>query len=148
MNIAAVHKLATSAVLDINIISRSLDHQIFDRSDIVEAFSQFIRKNRNTTLKIILFDSTDVVKDGHRLINLANRVPSKISIRQLPKVVSTYNESLITADGKGSLHNPQSDRYEGSVDFNNHIRCGELNKVFMNYWHQCDISPDLRRVSI
>ena len=148
MNVAAVHKLASSAVHDINIISRNLNHQIFDRSDIVEAFSKFIRKNRNASVRIILFDNTNVIKDGHRLINLADRVPSKITIRKLPKEYNYYNESLMTADSKGFIHNPQSDRYEGNVSFNNHIVCTELNKIFTDHWHQSEVSPDLRRVSI
>ena len=148
MNVAAVHKLTSSAMLDINIISRCLNHQIFDRSDIVEVFSKFIRKNRNANVRIILFDSTNVIKSGHRLINLADRAPSKISIRKLPKEYAYYNESVVIADGKGFLHNPQSDRYEGTVSFNDHIRCDELNKVFSDHWHQSETSPDLRRVSI
>ncbi|MFK7795520.1 MAG: hypothetical protein AB8B89_09230 [Gammaproteobacteria bacterium] len=148
LNIAAVHKLVSSSIHEINIISRNLNHQIFDRSDIVEAFSKFIRKNRNTSVRIILFDNTNVIKDGHRLINLADRVPSKISIKKLPKEYAYYNESLITADGKGFLHNPQSDRYEGSVSFNDHIRCAELDKTFTDHWHQSEVSADLRRVSI
>jgi hypothetical protein len=148
LNIAAVHKLASSAMLNINIISRNLNHQIFDRSDIVDVFSQFIRKNRNTCVRIILFDSTNVIKDGHRLINLADKVPSKISIRKLPKEYAYYNESLMTADGKGFIHNPQSDRYEGNVSFNDHMRCAELDKTFTDHWHQSEIPLDLRRVSI
>ena len=148
MNIAAVHKLASSAVLEIKIISRCLNHQIFDRSDIVEAFSKFIRKNRNASVRIILFDNTNVIKDGHRLINLADRVPSKIAIRKFPKQYAYYNESLVTVDGKGFIHNPQSDRYEGSVSFSDHIRCAELDKIFTDHWHQSETSPDLRRVSI
>lgn len=148
LNIAAVHKLTSSAIHEINIISRCLNHQIFDRSDIVEVFSQFIRKNCNTSVRIILFDSTNVIKGGHRLINLADRAPSKITIKKLPKEYAYYNESLLTADGKGYMYNPQSDRYEGSVSFNDHIRCTELNKIFTNHWHQSEASPDLRRVSI
>jgi hypothetical protein len=148
LNIAALHQLANSAVLNINIISRSLNHQIFDRSDIVETFSKFVRKNRNTSVRIILFDSANVIKFGHRLINLADKVPSKISIRKLPKEYSYYNESLVTADSKGFLHNPQSDRYEGSVSFNDHIRCAELDKTFTDHWHQSEVPLDLRRVSI
>ena len=148
LNIAAVHKLASSAVLSLNIISRSLNHQIFDRSDVIEAFSSMIRKNRNSIIRIILFDSTNVVKHGHRLITLADKAPSKILMRKLPKEFSYYNESMVSADGKGFLHNPQSDRYEGSVSFNDHIRCAELDKLFTDFWHHSEITPDLRRVTI
>jgi hypothetical protein len=135
-------------VLSLNIISRSLNHQIFDRSDVIDAFSSMIRKNRNSVIRIILFDSTNVIKHGHRLITLANRAPSKILIRMLPKEFSHYNESMVSADGKGFLHNPQSDRYEGSVSFNDHIRCAELDKIFADFWHYSEVTLDLRRIAI
>ena len=148
LNIAAVHKLASSAIHNLNIVSRSLNHQVYDRSDIVEAFNKFIHKSRNAQVRILLFDGTNIIKNGHRLINLADRVPSKFEIRRLPKDFTSFNESFITADGKGFLHNPQSDRYEGNTNFNEKTRCTELDKIFTDHWHQSESVPDLRRIAI
>lgn len=148
LNIAAAHKLASSAAHNLNIMTRTLNHQVYDRVDIVEAFSTFIHRSRNSNIRILIFDSTNIVKNGHRLINLADRAPSKISFRKLPSECTVYNESFITADGKGYLHNPQSDRYEGSVNFLDITRCTELDKIFTDYWHQSEPVADLRRVSI
>ena len=148
LNIAAVHKLVSSAVLTVNVISRSLDHTVFDRSDIIESFSKMVRKNRNTSVKFLIYDSTNIIKHGHRLINLADRMPSKFSVRKIPKEFTIYNEGLVTADGKGFLHNPQSDRYEGSVSFNDQTRCAELDKTFTDLWNQSEIEPELRRVPV
>ena len=148
LNVAAVHKLAHSAIYNLNVISRSLNHQVFDRIDIVEAFNKFIHKSRNANVRILLFDGTSIIKNGHRLINLADRAPSRIAIRKLPKECAAFNESFITADGKGYLYNPQSDRYEGNVNFNDKTRCIELNKTFTDFWHQSESVPDLRRVAI
>ena len=148
LNIAAVHKLVTSAVLTVNVISRSLDHTVFDRSDIIEAFSKMVRKNRNTSVKFLIYDSTNIIKHGHRLINLVDRMPSKFSVRKIPKEFTIYNEGMVTADGKGFLHNPQSDRYEGSASFNDQTRCAELDKTFTDLWNQSEIEPELRRVSV
>ena len=148
MNIAAVHKLANSAILSLNVLSRNLDHQIYDRSDIIEAFSKLARRNRNSSIRILIYDCTKVIKYGHRLANLADRAPSKITIRKLPAEFTLCNESMIVADGKGYLHNPQSDRYEGNVSFNDTSRCGELNKLFTDLWNQSEIEPDLRRVPV
>ena len=148
LNVAAVHKLASSAVHNISIVSRTLNHQVFDRVDIVEAFNKFIHRSRNSTVRILVFDSTNVIKHSHRLINLADRIPSRICLKQLSNEYIVYNESFITADGKGYLHNPLSDRYDGSVNFNDKTRCTELDKIFTDYWHRCEPIVDLRRVSI
>lgn len=148
LNIAAVHKLASSAVLNLHVISRALDHMVFDRSDIIEAFSKMVRRNRNASVKILIYDSTNIIKDGHRLINLADRLPSKFTVRKIPKEFTIYNEGMVTADGKGFLYNPQSDRYEGNVTFNDQTRCAELDKTFIDLWNQSESEPELRRVSV
>ena len=148
LNIAAVHKLASSATHNINIISRTLNHQVFDRVDIIDALNRFIHKSRTSSIRILLFDSTNAIKNGHRMINFADRVPSKVSFRKLSSEYAVYNESFVTADGKGYLYNPLSDRYGGTVNFNDKTRCTELDKVFSDCWNHSEPVADLRRVSI
>ena len=147
-NFAAVHKFTCSATLSLNIMSRSLDHTIYDRADIVEAFSNFIRRSRNSTVRILIYDSTNIIKDGHRLFTLAGKVPSKIVIRQLPDDFKDFNESMVIADRTGFLHNQQSDRYEGIVSFNDHQRCAELNKTFTDFWDRSLMDSNLRQIVI
>ena len=147
MNIAAIHKLACSAVSSLNIITRTLDHQVYDRLEIIEAISEFARRNRNSSVHILIYDCTNVVKNGHRLIHLAEKVSSKINIRKLPSHTTQFNESLMVADGKGFIHNPQSDRYEGIASFNDPTRCTELNKIFIDMWNHSEVEPYLRAVS-
>lgn len=147
-NFAAVHKLVCSATLSLNVISRSLDHMIYDRADIVEAFSNFIRRSRNTSVRILVYDSTNIIKNGHRLYALAGKVPSKLNIRQLPDDFKDYNESMVIADRVGFIHNQQSDRYEGVVSFNDYQRCAELNKTFTDFWDRSLIDANLRQIVI
>ena len=148
LNLAAIHKMACSATLNLNVISRSLDRMIYDRADIVEAISKFARRSRNASVRILLFDNTNIVKGGHRLVTLANKMPSKIIIRQLTDDFKDYNESMVTADHSGFLHNQQSDRYEGVVSFNDTQRCGELNKIFKDFWDRSMVDIDLRQFTI
>ena len=147
-NFAAIHKFVCSATLSLNIISRSLDHTIYDRTDIVDAFSKFVRRSRNTNARILIYDSTNIIKNGHRLFALACKVPSKIAIRHLPDDFKDFNESMLIADHSGFLHNQQSDRYEGVVSFNDHQRCAELNKTFTNFWDRSHVDTDLRQIVI
>ena len=147
-NFAAIHKFVRSATLSLNIISRSLDHMVYDRAEIVEAFSKFIRRSRNTGVRILVYDSTNIIKNGHRLYSLANKTPSKIMIRQLPDDFKDFNESMVITDRVGFLHNQQSDRYEGVVSFNDSQRCAELNKTFTDFWDRSLIDTNLRQIVI
>ncbi|MEM8844505.1 MAG: hypothetical protein AAGB35_05610 [Pseudomonadota bacterium] len=147
MNIAAIHKLASSAINRLNIITRTLDHQVYDRTEIIDAISEFARRNRNSCVQILIYDCTNIIKDGHRLIHLAEKISSKITVRKLPIHTKPFNESLLVADGKGYIHNTQSDRYEGIVSFNDPTRCTELNKIFTDMWDHSEVEPYLRAVS-
>ncbi len=142
LNLAAIYKFACSATLNLNVISRSLDRLTYDRADIVEAISKFARRSRNTSVRILIYDDTNIVKGGHRLVTLA------IKIRQLTGEFKDYNESMVTADFCGFLHNQQSDRYEGVVSFNDSQRCAELNKTFTDFWDRSMVDIDLRQFTI
>ncbi|MEM7304620.1 MAG: hypothetical protein AAF372_03740 [Pseudomonadota bacterium] len=147
MNIAAIHKFATSAVNYLKIISRTLDHQVYDQLNIIDALSEFARRNRHSCVEILVYDCTEIVRSGHRLIHLAEKMSSKINIRKLPAHMSQFNESLVIADNNGYIHNPQSDRYEGIASFNDPTRCTELNKIFSDMWNHGEVEPYLRSVS-
>lgn len=148
LNIAAVHKLASSASHQVNIVSRKLDHFVFDRSDIVEAFSNFIRRASHTKVRIVVFNSLEITKANHRLLALAHRAPSKIALRLLSPDYKEFNESFVIADKLGYLHNQQSDLYDGVVSFNDTIRCSELNNTFKEIWDRSVEDPNLRQLKI
>ena len=148
LNLAAIHKLASSATRSLNVISRSLDHLIFDRLDIIEELSKLVRRSRSTNIKVLVYDNTHIVKNGHRLVALANRIPSKIAIRQLSDDFKDYNQSMVIADHLGFLHNQQSDRYEGIVSFNDPQRCAELSKTFSEFWDRSLEDKELRQIKI
>ena len=114
---------------------------------IVDAISEFARRNHHSSVEILVYDCTDIIKNSHRLIHLAEKASSKINIRKLPGHLPPFNESLVIADNKGYLHNPQSDRYEGVVSFNDPTRCLELNKTFTDMWNLGEIEPYMRTVS-
>lgn len=148
LNAAAAYQLCRNATHTIHILSRNLDTMVFNHDPIVETLSQFVIGNSKARLKILIFDSDAVVKYGHRLLSLAQKVPSKVEIRVLSNETTWKNESMILADRTGYLFNPKSDRYEGEVDFCDANRNTELNRVFTEYWDRSELDNNLRRLSL
>jgi hypothetical protein len=148
LNYAAVHKLFSSATHTLSIISRNLDHTIFDQADIISALSDFIRRGSYTKVQILVYDTTDMIKRNHRLGLLAEKAPSKIMIRTLPGEMNYFNESMVIADKHGFIHNQQSDKYEGIVSFNDSQRCLELHSIFNGLWDRSLPDPNLRQLKI
>lgn len=148
LNHAAVHKLFSSATCTLNIISRTLDHTIFDQADVIKTISDFIRRGSHTKVQILVYNTTDMIKRNHRLGLLAEKAPSKITIRTLPGELNHFNESMVIADKHGFIHNLQSDKYEGVVSFNDSQRCLELLSVFNGLWDRSLPDPNLRQLKI
>lgn len=148
LNHAAVHKLISSATHTLNIISRTLDHTIFDQADITETMSDFIRRGSHTKVQVLVYNTADMIKRNHRLALLADKAPSKIMIRALSGKMNQFNESMVTADKHGFLHNQQSDKYEGIVSFNDPQRCLELQSIFNGLWDRSLPDPNLRQLKI
>ena len=148
LNHAAVHKLFSSATHTLNIISRTLDHTIYDQTDITEKLSAFVRRGSHTKVQVLVYNTTDMIKRNHRLVLLADKAPSKVIIRKLPNELNQFNESMVTADKHGFLHNQQSDQYEGVVSFNDPQRCLELRSIFNGLWDRSLPDPNLRQLKI
>lgn len=148
LNHAAIHKLFSSAANTLNIISRTLDHTIFDQADMLDAISDFIRRGSYTKVQILVYNTTDMIKRNHRLGLLAEKAPSKIIIRTLAGEMNHFNESMVIADKHGFIHNQQSDKYEGIVSFNDSQRCLELLSIFNGLWDRSLPDPNLRQLKI
>lgn len=148
LNHAAIHKLISSATHIVNIISRTLDHTIFDQTDITDHVSHFIRRGSHTKMQVLVHDTVDIIKRNHRLGLLAEKAPSKILIRTLPVEMNQFNQSMVIADKHGYLHNNQSDQYEGVVSFNDTQHCLELHSLFNSLWDRSLPDPNLRQLKI
>lgn len=147
-NLAAIRRLSATASQSIKILSRTLDPYIYENEAVIDAIVRFCRPNRQTLVKILVFDSSPMVQQGHKLLLMAQKMPSKIEIRQLGKESSWRNESLFLADRSGYLLNPKSDRYEAEVDFCDSNRTHELNSQFGYYWDHSEADSQLRRLTL
>ena len=68
--------------------------------------------------------------------------------RQLGEQDRDFNQAFLVADGTGVLHRPQSELYDGTLNFNDPGQAKVLLERFEELWEQSAPDPELRRLHV
>jgi hypothetical protein len=143
---ARAHALALigQARRSLCIYSLDLEPWLYHQAAIQEACTRFLLASPNNRLRILLADSTRAVKEGHRLLNLARRLPSNCQIRKLNPDHAHEQETFLLADRHGLLLRPKPELQDGVVLYNDVGRVKLRQAQFDQAWEQSISDPDLR----
>ena len=100
-NQLAVSRMVEQCKISIDIISRELDPDLFDRIEFVDAVKKMVLDNSRARVRVLVFEPKKIVSRGHRLVNLARTLSSYIDIRKPTEEHMDFNEMLFIADGTG-----------------------------------------------
>lgn len=141
-------ELCRRATQTIEIFSRDLEPLIYDRPALLETIKELALKNRKAQIRILIQDAGNIVKQGHRLVELAYRLSTYIQLRKPNVDHRNFNEAFLIIDGTGFLHRNQADRFAGTASFNHPSRARNLQGSFNEMWDHSSPDPDLRRLHI
>jgi len=145
-NRIAALALAQQAQRTIRIFTRDLEALVYNTQEFIVAVTGLASLGQYSHVLILIQDSTYVVKNGHRLVELAYRLSSKIKLRKPCYEYRNYNEAFLVADKDGLIHRRLADRYEGTASFHNPMEARKLAKFFDEVWEKSEPDPELRRL--
>ncbi len=140
--------MASQASEHIFIFSIDMDPAIFNTFEFAEAAARLAREKRQAEVHILVKDSRRAIKEGHRLIALAQRLSSKVQIRNPSHEYKDVNEPFMVVDGRGVLYRTLPDRFEGTANFNDPLKARELSELFVEMWERATGDPNTRRLGI
>lgn len=147
-NRLAAIALAKQSRRSVHLFSYDLDPMIYDNSEFVESIKNLAVGHSQSTVQIIIQDTRKIIDKGHRIVELARRLSSSISIRKTPPEMKTHAQAFLIADRTGLLYRSVGDRFEGYVQFNDRFECKHLLDFFETTWEHCGPDPELRRLHI
>lgn len=145
---AAACRLTEQAQRNLYVVSRFLDKRLFDDSPFLDAVSALARRNPNSRVHILIRDSEPIIKHGHRLVQLSQRLSSSIFIRKLHRQFAQYNEAFVLADTHGVLYRQQANLFEGVVNFSDPMLVRDLKRQFMQMWEPSEPDMELTRLPV
>lgn len=132
----------------LDIFTHTLDRRIYNNEALYEAILKLATRSRYSQIRIIIKDSTDLVRRGSRLMNLSQRISSRMQFRNPPTEYRDYVEEFIVADNIGLIHRPIASRYDAHICFNEPSKARQFNKFFEECWLKSSRDPNLRRLDI
>ena len=126
--------LATSAARYVAILSPTLDHLAFDNEELASALSALARGSRQTQVRILVANSSALVSRGHRLLNLARRIPSSVLIRRLDDHPDWNGQTLVIRDRDGVLYKPGGSGNDGFYEPSSRAAVRQHLELFDELW--------------
>lgn len=141
-------ELVSQARREVYITTWDLDAPVFSNEDFAEALSRFVRGSRHTHAHILLQNPDKAIKQGHRLLTLAQRLSSHIRIHRPGPEHRDYAETFMVVDGIGYFKRLLADRYEGIASFKAPIAGRDLRDLFVTMWERSSPETQVRRLQI
>lgn len=141
-------ELARQARREILIASYDLDTRLYSNQEFIDALSTFVRAHRYAHVHILVWNKEPAIKHGHRLIELAQRLSSRIKIHEPDPVHAEFIESYMVVDGIAYFRRPQADCMEGVACFLAPIIARNLKDHFHTMWERSTPSSEFRRLKI
>ena len=117
-----------------------------------DVLSSFIRRSRFVDARILIGDPAIAVRWGHKVVHLARRLPSKLSIRQLNKedFDTEQEKSLawIVADDIGLLRRDPVDGMKGMLAAKSIPYAQRASDKFIEMWERAREVKDFRTLDI
>lgn len=126
------------------IFTPDLEPWLYDHNGIREACCKLLLAHPQNRVRILLRDSGRAVREGHRLLSLARRLPSNMQIRKLRPDYAGEEIAFLLADDRGLLLRPESDQYAGYALYNAPARARQHQAQFEQAWACSVPDPDLR----
>ncbi len=144
----AVDQIAADARRGLSIYSRDLEPDLYDRAPVLEAIKRIALSGREAKVRILVQEPALAAGHGHRLIHLAQRLPTAIEFRT-PVIEEDrqYPSAFIVNDGGGLLLRPIGSRWDGEARFAAPGSARQLRDHFDQVWQRSEPPPELRRLA-
>lgn len=141
-------KLLTQSRRNICILSKDLDPAIFNTEEFVDTISQIARNNRYAKVQILVKDTQALLENGHKLVKLAQRLPSKITIRTLTVEPDDKKMGFILCDAHGLLYKNDDSTYKGFANYSAAAEVKHFREIFDYIWQYGETDPELQQLHI
>lgn len=134
---------------EIRIFSNNLDNSLYSNREFVDRLSRMARHHRNSSIKILLQNSKPLRGKRHLLVELAQRLPSKIQLRVTSRSFDPTDTAFITADRSRIAFFNCEETLTGFLNLQDQQEVKRRIEEFDYIWQkQSETDPNLQRLSL
>lgn len=140
--------LVLQAKRQVQIYSPDLEASLYDNEPFVRSLARVANSHRTSLVQILIHDPKPAVNEGHRMVELCQQFSSYVHVRRIAEDYANNKEAFLMADQMGFLHRIDSDRYLGTINFNDVNRVGRMVRYFTEVWDRSGPVHEFRRLFI
>ncbi len=141
-------RLIRQARRSLCLLSADLDPLVYEQPACVDALKQLALRSRYSQIRILLQDNRRVVQQGHRWVDLAQRLTSAIEIRKPAEEHIDLEENFLFVDHCGYLHRPQRGNLFATACYNDRVRVKRMAELFEEIWASAVPDRELSRLHL
>lgn len=146
---AAFQRVLGDARHAVVIHHRDLGPGVLDQAPVLAEIRRLATSGRGADVRIQLGDPDQVLREGHRLIPLAQRLSSSIHLRvPVEEADRAYPSAFVANDVGGYLMLPLLERFEGRGATNNPGTSRQLWRYFDEVWERAEPATALRSLGL
>lgn len=134
------------------ILTPDFEPERYNETAFADALSSFARRSRFSDARILVGDPAIAIRWGHKVVNLARRLPSSLRIRQLNEQdfnsEQEQREAWIVADGIGLLRRDGPEGFKGMLASKSIPHAQRASQRFMDMWERSREIVDFRNLDI
>lgn len=139
-------RVAQQAQRELLLLSNALEPDLYDQALFLSEVKRLALARPVLSVRVLLFDPRRASQGGHRLIELARRLTSRIAIRCVGEDDQDCPDAFLIADERGYLHRRRAATTEAVADFNHPREARRLRVAFDQLWERSTIAPELNRL--
>jgi hypothetical protein len=132
---AAVDAVAASAQRLMSIYTPDLEPDLYDQNGFLEIVKRFVLARRFAKVRVLLSDSSRLLRDNNRFIAMGRRLTSCIDIRPAVTAARVRACGYLIADDRAIVYRVHADRWDGIADLNNPPVARPYLDEFDEVWH-------------
>ncbi len=144
----AAARMAQGARRQIEIFTQDLESRIYDQQPFLEAVKHLAIHTKGLSVRVLLHHNGPVQQQGHRLVDLARRLPSSIQIRKTHPDFIEHSEIFMVVDRSCYIRKKLIERLLAEADFHDRFNAKRLSEFFDNVWDSSERDPELRGLYI
>ena len=146
---AAVLAVLGTARREASIYLREIEAEIFDHPDVLEALKKIAISAPYSSIRILIQVPTRARADGHRLINLSQRLSTVFAFRTpIEEIDQQYAGCFLVSDRGAWFERPLASRFDGEGSTHAPGRKAQLQDMFNAVWERSEECAEMRRLEI
>jgi hypothetical protein len=142
----ACERMSAQSRYQIDIFSYDLDAALYDKAEFIRSVKRLCLNSRVLAVRILLQNNLKIQQEGHRLLELAQKLTSMISIHKTHPDHKDHLENYLVVDKTGYIFRNRHQDYDGVTEFNNRLFCKKLSEQFNLAWDRSEEDSTLRRL--